>query len=98
MLERLKNKVSKGFFFVFHAGFKISNFNVFTAKHLKLASWTDLGLKRKILKIYIHLFWDYALSHNSQPTGWLIERLVEAFEFPSLSLYGCNKEPNHLGS
>ena len=44
MLERLKTKASKVFCFIFHAGFKISNFNVWTSKHLMQASWTELAL------------------------------------------------------
>ena len=45
MLERLKTKASEVFCFVFHTGFEISNFNVWTAKHLMQASWTELALK-----------------------------------------------------
>ena len=43
MLERLKNEAYKSLCFVFHAGFKISNFSVWTAKHLIQASWTELA-------------------------------------------------------
>ena len=44
MLKRLKSKAIKVFCFVFHEGFKISNFDVGTAKHLMQASWTELAL------------------------------------------------------
>ena len=45
MLERLKTKAYH--VFVFYAGFKISNFIVWTTKHLVQASWTELALQRK---------------------------------------------------
>ena len=45
MLERLKTKAYKVFWFIFHAGFKISNFNLWTAKHLMQASRTELALE-----------------------------------------------------
>ena len=48
MLKRLKSKAIKVFCFVFHEGFKISNFDVGTAKHLMQASWTELALSTKI--------------------------------------------------
>ena len=44
MLERLKNKASKVFGLVLRAGFKISNFILWTAKYLMQASWTELAL------------------------------------------------------
>jgi hypothetical protein len=44
LLERLETKASKYFCFIFHEGFKISNFSMWAAKHVMKASWTELAL------------------------------------------------------
>ena len=63
MMERLKTKVSKVFCFIFLAGFKISNFNVWTAKHLMQASWTELALKSH--ELICHFIRGYLLPSPS---------------------------------
>ena len=62
MLERLKTKTSKVFCFVFFAGFKISNFNVWTAKHLIKASWTELVLIILPSVVYVRTSWQVLAS------------------------------------
>ena len=57
MLERPKTKASKVFCFVFHTGFKIWNFNVWSTKHLMQASWTELALQ-----------WSHLWSYKSKNT------------------------------
>ena len=65
MLERLKTKATKVFYFFFYADIMISNFNEWTAKQLRQASWTELALTTGIKK---QKYW-FLIGDAHRPAG-----------------------------